>query len=384
MKKGLCLFLIIMTICAGSVGTFALESHPNNNGNVTIEFEQSIIDEVCSQVVETYEEYYTIPEISGVIREVEPVAGGSNYIVDVSFTKILLADDASELPYIQGMTDAVAEIEDFALKAEAQNDLETRIDELNSLYIGEEQEENTRFKVFVPVVNTRASNADSDYTITFVTENDELPMEAFEIQSENELYQQGAEAVSLNNVANIANTRSVAANKTNPSSATSYDRIRARDYVRTYSCGSCGMSYHSCANSNYSFYSGNDCANFVSQAINYAGISREDNWKPYTATWINTGWRSDIYGLVEYMVDQGFFFESSNKYKAFAGSIIFWNQYSHVGMVDANDTVTMTYCSHTNDRRSSSFRNWTGSSDDTDVKFFIPVWDSYANEYTPQ
>ena len=59
MKKGLCLFLIIMTICAGSIGTFALESHPNNNGNVTIEFEQSIIDEVCSQVVETYEEYYT-------------------------------------------------------------------------------------------------------------------------------------------------------------------------------------------------------------------------------------------------------------------------------------------------------------------------------------
>ena len=83
-------------------------------------------------------------------------------------------------------------------------------------------------------------------------------------------------------------------------------------------------------------------------------------------------------------MDQGFFFETSNKYKAFAGSIIYWNQYSHVGMVDANDTVTMTYCSHTNDRKSSSFANWTSAKRDTDVKFFVPVWDSYDEVYTPQ
>lgn len=361
-----------------------MENSSNSSIAATTEFEQSIIDEVCSQVVESYAEYYTIPQISGVIREVEPVTGGSNYIVDVSFTKILLADDASELPYIQGMTAAVAEIENAALKSEAQKDLDTRIDELNTLYIGVEQEENSSFKVFVPVSNTRTFNTDSHYTITFLTESSELPMEAFEPQSEDELYQEGSEAVSLNAAVNTANVRAVTANKTNPSSATSYDRIRARDYVRTYSCGKCSSSYHSCANKDYTFFSGNDCANFVSQAINYAGISRENNWKPYITTWTNTGWSSSLYGLVEYMVDQGFFFETSNKYKAFAGSIIYWNQYSHVGMVDANDTVTMTYCSHTNDRKGSSFKNWTSANRDTDVKFFVPVWDSYAGAYTPQ
>ena len=384
MKKVLCLFLIIMTICAGSIGTFAMESSSNSSIAATTEFEQSIIDEVCSQVVESYAEYYTIPQISGVIREVEPVTGGSNYIVDVSFTKILLADDASELPYIKGMTAAIAEIENAALKSEAQQDLDTRIDELNTLYIGVEHEENSSFKVFVPIANTRTFNTDSDYTITFVTESGELPMEAFKPQSEDELYQEGADAVSLNTIVNTANVRTVTANKTNPSSATSYDRIKARDYVRTYSCGKCGSSSHSCANKDYTFISGNDCANFVSQAINYAGISRENNWKPYTTTWTNTGWSTSIYGLVEYMVDQGFFFETSNKYKAFAGSIIYWNQYSHVGMVDENDTVTMTYCSHTNDRKGSSFKNWTSANRDTDVKFFVPVWDSYADKYTPQ
>jgi hypothetical protein len=53
-------------------------------------------------------------------------------------------------------------------------------------------------------------------------------------------------------------------------------------------------------------------------------------------------------------------------------------------MVNANDTVTMTFCAHTNDRNSSSFKNWTGSTEETDVKFFVPVWDSYAGAYTTQ
>lgn len=82
------------------------------------------------------------------------------------------------------------------------------------------------------------------------------------------------------------------------------------------------------------------------------------------------------------MVDQGFFFESTNKHDAFAGSIIYWNQYSHVGMVDANDSVTLTFCAHTGDRKSLSFKSWNGATADTDVKFYVPVWDSYAGTYT--
>lgn len=78
------------------------------------------------------------------------------------------------------------------------------------------------------------------------------------------------------------------------------------------------------------------------------------------------------------MVDQGFFFASSNKNKAMAGSIIYWTSYSHVGLVDQNDTVTITFCAHTNDRKSSSFKNIS------DVSFYIPVWDSYGGVWTPQ
>lgn len=379
MKKTLCLLLVAMTVLSCSVSAFALGSNVGDNVTLTTEFEQTLIDEVCQRVVESYAEYYTIPQITGTVSEVEQVIGGANYIIDISFTKVLLAKDASDLPYIQGMEASVAAIEDAALKAEAQKALDTRMYELNTLYIGVEQEENSTFNVFVPITNTRMTTA--DYTMTFVSEFGEMPMEAFAPQAQNELYQEGVAAVSVSILANIARTAS--ANKTNPSDATDYDRLKAKEYVEDYSCGECGMTSHSCANNGeYSFYPRKDCANFVSQAIHYAGISTEDNWKPYTTTWINTGFLEEYYGLVEYMVDQGFFFEETDKYKAFAGSIMYWNQYSHVGMVNANDTVTMTYCAHTNDKNSSSFKNWTGASEDTDVKFFIPVWDSYAGEYT--
>lgn len=385
MKKALCLFLIFNIMCAGSISVAAVDSYSDISTSASSELEKKIINEVCSQVIESYAEYYRIPSISGVIREVETVSGGSNYVVDVSFTKILLADDASKLPYIKGMNAAVEEIENDTLKAEAQKNLDIRISELNALYIGVEQEENSSFKVFVPADNTRTCNIDDEYDIKFLDEIGEISMDAFKPQSELELYREGVESVSANYLTNdLYRKNIVSANKTNSSIAKDYDRIRAKKYVETYSCGKCSSTSHSCANKSYTFFSGNDCANFVSQAINYAGISRESNWKPYTTTWINTGWSSSQYGLVEYMVDQGFFFETSNKNKAFAGSIIYWNQYSHVGMVNANDTVTMTYCSHTNDRKSSSFKSWTGSTSGTDVKFFVPVWDSYANTYTVQ
>lgn len=166
------------------------------------------------------------------------------------------------------------------------------------------------------------------------------------------------------------------------SSSSDYDRVAARNYARKYtdSCGSCHCSScdpnNSVYNSDYSSYHKNDCANFVSQCINSGGISTDGTWKPGANAWVNTGKSSSIYGLTNYMVDEGYFFESTDKYSAFAGSIIMWTRYSHVGLVDQNDTVTMTFCAHTNDRKSCSFKNIS------DVKFFIPEWDSVSNSST--
>lgn len=359
-----------------SLSIFAHE-YAESNAETTSANEQMLVEKVCKDVVDSYAEYYTIPQISGVITEREQVIGGTNYTIEVNFTKVLLAKDAAELPYIQGMAAEISAMADSEQRIAAQAKLDVRMRELNALYIGVEQPETSSFRVFVPVIGMRSV---ASVEVFFADDFGEMPMEEFAPQTEEELYKAGTEEVA--SVVGVCTVNNATTEKTNPSDVEDYDRLLARDYVRAYSCGNCGMNSHSCANTNYNFYSRTDCANFVSQAINYAGISTESNWKPYTITWINTGYSDSYYGLVEYMEDQGFFFEETNKNKAFAGSIICWTEYSHVGMVSANDTVTMTYCAHTSDRKDASFRNWTGTSDDTSVKFYVPVWDSYADDYT--
>ncbi len=109
-----------------------------------------------------------------------------------------------------------------------------------------------------------------------------------------------------------------------------------------------------------------------------SGLQTTNVWKPYTTAWINTGYSSKYYGLTEYMYDQGVFFKSYNKNKAFAGSMVAWTDRSHVGLIDQNDTVTMTYCAHTTNRRSASLKGLSN------VRFLIPIWDSYSGAWTPQ
>jgi hypothetical protein len=134
----------------------------------------------------------------------------------------------------------------------------------------------------------------------------------------------------------------------------------------------------------FRFFVGNNCANFVSQAINMAGILQEPRWTYWgpnnepTSTWWNTGIRITWGGLLCYMYEQGFFFPSSDRRRAFAGSIIHWAPTSHVGMVCGNDTVTMTFSAHTANRRAQSFRDWGG------IAFYIPTFDSVAWRWTPR
>jgi len=356
---------------------------------VALTSEADIINNVCAQVVESYAEFYTIPTIYGQITERVQELGGTRYMVEVSFTKVLLAQSASELPYIQGLETAAAAIEDDVIRLETEAGINARKQELNDLYIGVEQKENATFSVFVPIATSRirGSKPQIAFVDDFADEFVVLDMSEFSPKSQAELYQDGVAAVESMVRSSVGSQISltkqpdvsIMAAKTNPSSATNYNRINARDYARNRSCTS-GTS-HICPkrNTNYAWFDGVNCANFVSQSINAGGISKESNWTgsatgTNTTTWVNTG--RDQYGLTGYMVDQGFFFESTDKNKAFAGSIIFWTGYSHVGLVDQNDTVTMTYCANTNCQNSSSFKSISS------VKFYVPVWDSYNGVYT--
>ncbi|MSU03224.1 amidase domain-containing protein [Tissierella pigra] len=378
-KKRRLSFLVAMLLILSFIPTAFASANNYNFTSISRENEEAIITYVCDQVIESYAEYYTIPSISGQIVSLITESDGIHATVDVGFKKILLAKSASELPYIKGLESELANITDDNSNLLAKEQIDARKKDLDDNYIGKEQEENATFKVIIPIAKDGFSIEEStNVEICFQSETGEMNMSDFAPASESELFNKGVEEIdSILKSTDIERYVEIAA-KTNPSSAKDYDRIKARGYVRDYSCGKCTTSPHACRNKNYPFYNGNDCANFVSQAIHAGGIATESNWKSGTNTWVNTGYSSSIYGLKDYMVDQGFFFASSNKNKAMAGSIIYWTSYSHVGLVDQNDTVTMTFCAHTNDRKSSSFKNIS------DVSFYIPVWDSYGGVWTPQ
>ncbi len=198
--------------------------------------------------------------------------------------------------------------------------------------------------------------------------DEEFPLESIQPKSDDELKE--AAIATIEQVAEEANMQQMSyAAGLLPIQY--YDRIVARDYARNFSCNSGSMNDHSsCHNSKYKFYSGNDCANFVSQCIREGGLEPDDYWKPYTSEWISVRY------LTSHM-EGNYCYASSNDLDAFAGSIINLlnrdgTNAGHVGLVDQNDTRTMTLCAHTACRKSVPF-SWFSNRN-----FYVPRWDSYT------
>lgn len=344
--------------------------------NLNYDQQKEIVHFVENQIIESYSNYYTIPTINVEIESVN--VRDNQLIIDMkaNITKVLKVNSALELPYVKGMLEEISNIRDKYDFDRAKRYAENLIKDLNYNYIGVEQNENADFQMQIPIIAERSNLYNNTRcNLLFKDENkDTLTMEEFAPLSEEILEKDGKRDIN-----NIIEYQKYSIRSSSPEN---YDRIIARDYVRKWSdaCGDCHCSDCDPSklvyNSYYANYHNNDCANFVSQAIHEAGVPTDDKWRPGSRCWYNTGHSG--YGLIDYMVDEGLFFETNDRYKAFAGSIIKWTEYSHVGMVDQNDTVTMTFCAHTDDRNSCAFRTIRG------LTFFVPVWDSYSKQWTPQ
>lgn len=383
MKKILSMVLSVVMIMSIGFVTPA-EATVTNETGISVEQEEYIKSYVCNQVIQSFSDYYVIPSISAEILSTTTAKPNAvSATVQVSFTKVLKAASAYDLPYIQGLQAGIADLTEPEEIANAEAYLQLWINELEGLYIGKEQTESAEFSVVLPRANTMAySLSDPAISISYLDgfSKEPLSMDTFRPQSETALYTNGVlDAQELGDVAAIALPMSV---NSAPSKPKDYDRIAARNYARKYVCGrnNCG---HSCYN-NQDYVDqtslGGDCANYVSQCIRAGGIQTEPGvWAPYTLKWNTVSFTGRQDGICEYMVNRGYFFDAgTNKMKAFAGSIISWLNYGHVGMVDQNDTVRMTFCAHTDDMLSEPFDKMTN------VKFYVPVWDSYAGVYTPR
>lgn len=409
MKKWLCLSLaLIMAIGIAIIPSAAVNAAEAEKTAVT----NALIEKIKAN----YAEYYTIPRISAEVVGVKQEGGNTVYTIAVSLARVLRAESAAELPYVQGMLTEAVKLE-ATCKAVALSDLAALVNELEEEYIGKEQEENGLYQVSVPTAaaKTKTERVQSaTYSVVYM--DDMLfPVESLRPAGKNELKEQGkaqARTYTASVVAERQSREAAAASalsakasemsaSVTASTAQDYDRIDARNYIRQYCCNNSERG-HVCPNRNtaYSYFT-NDCANYVSQAIYAGGIQTDNVWKPYLIDWINVGapYNDDLPGnahpgVTTYMLDKGFFFQTTDKYKAFAGSIVYWYG-DHVGMVDQNDTVTMTYCAHNSCHKQAPFGSdwvygfygeYTLPNGDRKgkVSFLVPVWDSYANTWTPQ
>ena len=71
------------------------------------------------------------------------------------------------------------------------------------------------------------------------------------------------------------------------------------------------------------------------------------------------------------MEDQGYFYEQTNERYVNAGSIMYWNNKSHVALVTYGDTETIKYTQHSNVKLSaSSSKNIVYETED--ASFYMP------------
>lgn len=372
MKKLFVLLLIIVFLT--QINIFAISQHTDYLNESK---KDEVVNYVKNQIIDLYSEYYSIPKIDVEIEYVDASNNGLIVHTFVNFTKILKIKSAEDLPFVKGMILELENIEDNYEKMIKSSYINSVIRDLQNNYIGIEQEETSEFAVKISTELKRANNYEQEYSMFFIGDDGSTAtIQECKLPNEELMINGGKDKIKkLKFLKNELRTTSVAQD---------YDRILARDYVRTWtdSCGACHCfecdPSKSVYNPKFQTHHKRDCANYVSQAINAGGIETNSKWRPGLDTWDNTG--HSRYGLVDYLVDNDLFFKTSDKYKACAGSVIMWlgKNTSHVGMVDQNDTITMTYCSHTNDRKNYSFKNFSG------IEFYVPTWDSYSGTWISQ
>lgn len=343
--------------------------------------ESAIAEKVLTDVTTLYEDFYTISDAKAEIQGMTTDNTGNTIVTIVaSFNRTLKATCAEDIPYIQGLESALAELTDINAISVARAYIDAKKADLEDNYIGVPQDTFLELQVTIPTGATRsmaANNIGLD-NVEYIGMFRNVPAEELAPASTQDMIESGQTAVQTltkSSTARSVNTISIS------DRIKSYNRTLARDYARTWSCTGGYLNDHkSCHNPDYKFYDSNDCTNFVSQCLAYGGLEPDDDWKPYTDPWTTTGNLGN--GIRQYVTNNGLFFHSTSETKAFAGSIINWlndngTNAGHVGLVDQNDTITMTFCAHTRCRKSCP---WTGEK----VDFYIPYWDSYANDWTQQ
>ena len=137
---------------------------------------------------------------------------------------------------------------------------------------------------------------------------------------------------------NIADTIQTAL----PLNKTLYQKDKAIEYAEKYA-----LTY----NKQYENFdeNGGDCTNFVSQTINYAGITLSSTWKPYSNSWVR------VKELHDYLIYNNLAYEVTNLNYQCIGCIIQFfspikNKWAHSAIITHKLDNTFLYCCHSFDK----------------------------------
>jgi hypothetical protein len=149
----------------------------------------------------------------------------------------------------------------------------------------------------------------------------------------------------------------IAVNDVDQKSILSFTHSSTADYANSYSSNTTStcsngvtLQNASAYNSSYTSYDCADCANFVSQAIQYGGYATDGTWYPYSISWINSSY------LENYLVSSGKVVFVGSVSSLQPGDIAWTGDLGHVVVYSATNPTR--YTGHTNDRLR---KNWDSS-----------------------
>ncbi len=356
----------VLMVCLISLLFFSIEVSANNEiiiNTTSVDNAQCQIiwNDIRNNLEEKYKGLYSFDNYNVTIYEVETTEDKIILNVDV-LTDMILIRHPSESPLILGMIEASDEILDVTEKAQA--------DQAISDYLVKAMEyykipvkTGFEYQVHISKENTRDMGCDTYqiYHRQDIAEENPLLCEMVDNEKFVELATAADGAAMLEQMiqyeANI-NTRSVR-----------YSRSTAVEYATDHALDAPEFNKEN---------GGSDCANFVSKCLNAGGIPTDKTGKWYPATtygdtdtcginWMRTGFTKENGGVVIYMSDKKYFSEVDSS-RANTGSIMFWNDHSHVALVTMCDGTTIKYTQHSNTTQTAVYRVYDAST--MDITFY--------------
>lgn len=142
-----------------------------------------------------------------------------------------------------------------------------------------------------------------------------------------------------------------------------YDATKAKDYA---------LKWANSYNPEYTYYSGNDCTNFVSQCAYIGGIPASSTWYSKSPAWIN------VKKFYDYMRDNGYTSGGDSSSGSRIGDIIqLYNSnkstWSHSVIITGSSNSGWLYCAHSSNRVNYPIASVYPTSTYTDIRY-IKFW----------